>query len=320
MAIGCSACCLRQTLGSFVVIFLVSVAGSLVGFLYWNWKPARLFMGDSGSLFLGGTLAAASLVAMIAPGTDLYRFAALILLVLNVPLFDTSFVLVLRRLAGRKATRGGTDHVSHRLVSLGFSERGAVEILYLLGLTGGLIALMIRREGLQPMLPVAVLFTVALVLMGVYLARVRAYDAEDFRALKRSSFAPFLKHLTFRWHAGQVLLDLVLIAVCYYTAFRIRFEGETFSTFRALSHRLAAHYRGLQAHRVVPVRTLRSLVGDLQPCRSLLGRARCGCRLDSVGPGRRVRLSVPRDSPAPFSSSTRCCCLPRSRQPARHSA
>ena len=90
---------------------------------------------------------------------------------------------------------------------------------------------MIRREGLQPMLPVAVLFAVALVLMGVYLARVRAYDAEDFRALKRSSFAPFLKHLTFRWHAGQVLLDLVLIAVCYYTAYRIRFEGETFSTF-----------------------------------------------------------------------------------------
>ena len=57
------------------------------------------------------------------------------------------------------------------------------------------------------------------------------YDAEDFGALKRSSFAPFLQHLTFRWHAGQVLLDLVLIAVSYYTAYRIRFEGETFSTF-----------------------------------------------------------------------------------------
>ena len=54
-----------------------------------------------------------------------------------VPLFDTGFVLVLRRLAGRKATKGGTDHVSHRLVSLGFSERSAVRILYLLGLVGG---------------------------------------------------------------------------------------------------------------------------------------------------------------------------------------
>ena len=67
---------------------------------------------------------------------------------------------------------------------------------------------MIQREGLQPMLPVAVSLRVGLILMGVYLARVRAYDAEDFGALKRSLFAPFLRHLTFRWHAGQVLLDL----------------------------------------------------------------------------------------------------------------
>ncbi len=188
-------------------------------------------MGDSGSLFLGGTLAAASLVPLIDPGLEFYRSAILVLLVLSVPLFDTGFVLVLRRLAGRKATRGGTDHVSHRLVSLGFSERSAVRILYLLGLSGGVIALMIWREGLQPFMPAAALYGVALILIGVYLARVRAYDADDFGALKRSSFGPFLTDLTFRWHAGQVLLDLVLIAVCYYTAYRIRFEGTAFSTF-----------------------------------------------------------------------------------------
>jgi UDP-GlcNAc:undecaprenyl-phosphate GlcNAc-1-phosphate transferase len=218
-------------LGAFLMIYLVAVAGSLAGFLYWNWKPARLFMGDSGSLFLGGTLAAASLVPLIHPQAEFYRSAVSVLLVLSVPLFDTGFVLVLRRLAGRQATRGGTDHVSHRLVSLGFSERSAVRILYLLGLSGGVIALLIRREGLQPFMPVAALYGVALTLIGVYLARVRAYDADDFGALKRSSFGPFLTDLTFRWHAGQVLLDVVLIAACYYTAYRIRFEGEAFSTF-----------------------------------------------------------------------------------------
>ena len=73
VAIGLLSVLFAATLGSFVVIFLVSVAGSLVGFLYWNWKPARLFMGDSGSLFLGGTLAAASLVAMTTAETDLYN-------------------------------------------------------------------------------------------------------------------------------------------------------------------------------------------------------------------------------------------------------
>ena len=220
-----------RTLGPFVVLFLIAVVGSLVGFLYWNRKPARLFMGDSGSLFLGGTLAAASLVPLIDPQAEFYRSAILVLLVLNVPLFDTGFVLVLRRFAGRKASRGGTDHVSHRLVSMGFSERSAVRILYLLALSGGFIAWMIWREGLQPFVPAAVLYGVTLILIGVYLARVRAYDADDFGALKRSSFGPFLTDLTFKWHAGQVLLDVVLIAVCYYTAYRVRFEGVAFLTF-----------------------------------------------------------------------------------------
>jgi UDP-GlcNAc:undecaprenyl-phosphate GlcNAc-1-phosphate transferase len=231
VAAGLFGVLFAPTLGGFLVMYVVAVAGSLAGFLYWNWKPARLFMGDSGSLFLGGTLAASSLVPLIDPRLNFYRSAILVLLVLSVPLFDTGFVLVLRRLAGRQATKGGTDHVSHRLVSLGFSERSAVRIHLLLGLSGGLIALMIWREGLQPFMPAAALYGVALILLGVYLARVRAYDADDFGALKRSSFGPFLADLTFRWHAGQVLLDVVLIAVCYYTAYRIRFEGEAFLAF-----------------------------------------------------------------------------------------
>lgn len=218
-------------LGDAVVIYLAALTGSLIGFFYWNRRPARLFMGDAGSLFIGATLAAASLVPLTAAKGDVYQAAAIIGLVLVVPLFDTTFVLVLRRLAGRKATRGGTDHVSHRLVSLGFSERNAVRILYLVGLSAGMVAFMIRREGLQPMMPLAAMFGVGLVLVGVYLARAPAYDTDDFRALRKSSFAPLLKDLTFRWHAAEVLLDLVLITTCYYAAYRIRFEGEALSNF-----------------------------------------------------------------------------------------
>ncbi len=217
-------------LGPGLVAFLAALAGALLGFLYWNRPPARLFMGDAGSLFLGAALASASLVPLTA-GDGFWRSAVIVGLVLAVPLFDTAFVLVLRRLAGLKATRGGTDHVSHRLVSVGFSERSAVRILYLIGLSGGFTAFLVQQQGLQPMLPLAAMFGVGLVLVGIYLARVPAYDAEDFRALQKSSFAPFLKDLAFRWHAGQVLLDLVLIAVCFYSAYRVRFEGEALETF-----------------------------------------------------------------------------------------
>ena len=222
---------LGKSLGPGLVLLLTALAGALVGFLYWNRPPARLFMGDSGSLFIGAVLASASLVPVFNTGIAFVSPAVLVVFILIVPIFDTAFVLVLRRLAGRKASKGGTDHVSHRLASLGFSERSAVRILYALGLAGGAVAWELTTgPGIEPMALVAV-FGVLLVLFGIFLARVPAYNAQDFIALQKSSFAPLLKDLAFRWHAAEVLLDLVLITVCYYGAYRIRFEGQDFDTW-----------------------------------------------------------------------------------------
>lgn len=216
-------------LGLPLIALLVAVAGALLGFLCWNRPKARLFMGDSGSLFIGAVVGGASLVPLFgAAGPVALESTVLVVLVLVVPLFDTGFVLILRRLAGRSATRGGTDHVSHRLVSLGFSERRAVRALYGLGAVGGVVAVAARAGGAGLMLAVAPLFLVVVMLLGIYLARVPAYYAEDFQALQKSSFAPFLKDLAFRWHAGEVMPDLVLIPACYYFAYRLRFEGAAF--------------------------------------------------------------------------------------------
>ncbi|PYR80812.1 MAG: hypothetical protein DMF87_07655 [Acidobacteria bacterium] len=222
---------LPSALGAPILVLLLALAGALIGFLYWNRPPARLFMGDCGSLFIGAVIAGASLLPVLQERTGFPWASAVIVMVLVVPLFDTGFVLVLRRLAGRSATRGGTDHVSHRLVSLGFSVRSAVRILYLLGMMGGLTAVVLVIGGIEQMIPVAALFAVVVTLVGIYLARVPAYDAQDFKALERSSFAPLLKDLTFRWHAGEVMLDLVLIVACYYIAYRLRFEGEALDQF-----------------------------------------------------------------------------------------
>ncbi len=232
IAAGFLALLLGDSLGMALVMLLTALAGALLGFLYWNRSRARLFMGDCGSLFIGGVLGATSLVPIYNAPLAFINPAVIVVLVLIVPLFDTGFVLALRRLAGRKATKGGTDHVSHRLVSLGFSERSAVRILYLLGIAGGATAwVLMSSRGAEPMLPLVAAFGVLLVLVGIYLARVAAYNAEDFIALQKSSFAPFLKDLAFRWHAAEVLLDLILITVCYYAAYRIRFEGEGLDNF-----------------------------------------------------------------------------------------
>ena len=224
---------LGSAAGPTLVLLLISLAGALLGFLYWNRPPARMFMGDCGSLFIGAILAGTSLVPLFR-STQLTFVGPLVpvVLILVVPLFDTSFVLVLRRLAGRQASKGGTDHVSHRLASLGFSERSAVRILYLLGLLGGLTALLVTgRYALEATLPVLAIVGVVVTLLGIFLARVPAYNSEAFIALQKSSFAPFLKDLAFKWHAGQVMLDLVLITICYYGAYRLRFDDQELVAF-----------------------------------------------------------------------------------------
>jgi UDP-GlcNAc:undecaprenyl-phosphate GlcNAc-1-phosphate transferase len=93
------------------------------------------------------------------------------------------------------------------------------------------VAWALVNGGIEQMFPLAALLAVVVTLIGIYLARVPAYNAQDFTALESSSFAPLLKDLTFRWHAGEVMLDLVLIAACYYFAYRLRFEGESLDHF-----------------------------------------------------------------------------------------
>jgi UDP-GlcNAc:undecaprenyl-phosphate/decaprenyl-phosphate GlcNAc-1-phosphate transferase len=217
-------------LGIELTIVLLALAGALAGFLFWNRQPARLFMGNCGSLFVGGLLAGCSTIAVLRAGTGLSAAAAA--LTLMVPIFDTTFVVILRRLAGRSTTRGNVDHTSHRLVSAGFSERRAVMVLYLIGAGGAATGFLLQTRGISTW-PLAVVVSLAVLMLGLYLARLPAYAGQDFTALQNASFAPLLSDLTFRWHAAEVLLDLVLITVCYYTAYRIRFEGEALPVFLA---------------------------------------------------------------------------------------
>jgi UDP-GlcNAc:undecaprenyl-phosphate GlcNAc-1-phosphate transferase len=129
----------------FVAGFLLVLAGALAGFLVHNRPPARLFMGDAGSYFVGFCLGVATLLATFTGG-NLPRHAILApLCVLAVPLYDTVSVVFIRLRAGRSPFAADKSHFSHRLVELGLTKTQAVLTIYLASATCGLGALLLYQ-------------------------------------------------------------------------------------------------------------------------------------------------------------------------------
>lgn len=130
----------------FVGGFLLVLSGSLLGFLAHNRPPARLFLGDAGSYFVGFALAVATLVATYASYEAPRRHAVLApVCLMAVPLYDMITVITIRLRQGRSPFEGDNNHFSHRLVLLGFSPLGAVLTIYLTSATCGLAALLLPR-------------------------------------------------------------------------------------------------------------------------------------------------------------------------------
>lgn len=203
-------------------VFLCSVAG----FWIFNRYPASIFMGDSGSLFLGYILATLAIPSELNGflGTSSSVFALLVpVMIAAIPIFDTTFVTIQRTLHGRPASLGGRDHSSHRLVGLGFSEKKAVLILYMFGIIGGVIAVSLRLLPAYSM-PLVILYVIFLCLVGIYLGKVKVYP-EPENCEQKARWTPLVSQLFYKRQAGEVILDIILISVSYYSAYLLRFEG-----------------------------------------------------------------------------------------------
>jgi UDP-GlcNAc:undecaprenyl-phosphate GlcNAc-1-phosphate transferase len=130
----------------FVAGLLLVLVGSLLGFLPHNQPPARLFMGDAGSYFLGFLIAVASLLASYTGYRGTTQHAILApLFVLAVPWYDLLSVIVIRLRQGRSPFDADKNHFSHRLVELGFTKPQAVQMIYLVTVICGLAALLLHR-------------------------------------------------------------------------------------------------------------------------------------------------------------------------------
>ena len=144
-----------------IALLPIALAGACAGFLPFNFHPARTFMGDVGAMTLGYTLG----VSAIIGGAKL----ATALLVLGVPLIDMAWLIVTRTLRGRSAAHAGRDHLHHRLLDLGLSQRQVVAIYYSLSALFGAIALL----DLSPVVKLIALMLLVVLVLGVIVYAAR---------------------------------------------------------------------------------------------------------------------------------------------------
>jgi UDP-GlcNAc:undecaprenyl-phosphate GlcNAc-1-phosphate transferase len=122
-----------------------ALVGACFGFLIYNFNPASIFMGDAGSLFLGFVLAAVGIKLRFPEGIEIVTWMVPVL-ILGLPLFDTTLVIISRlRRHLNPLTTPGKDHVSHRLVAMGYTRREAVLICYLICAGLGVVALFVTQ-------------------------------------------------------------------------------------------------------------------------------------------------------------------------------
>ncbi|MGI6031221.1 MAG: MraY family glycosyltransferase [Eubacteriales bacterium] len=128
-----------------VAMLMGALAGGCLGFLPYNFNPAKIFMGDTGALFLGYMLATSSI-------QGLFKFSAVIsfavpFLILGLPIFDTAFAIIRRLAKGQSPMHPDRGHLHHRLIDMGFSQKQTVAILYAMSVLLGVSAVFLTNSG-----------------------------------------------------------------------------------------------------------------------------------------------------------------------------
>jgi UDP-GlcNAc:undecaprenyl-phosphate GlcNAc-1-phosphate transferase len=149
-----------------VAVLTAALAGACIGFLPYNLNPAKIFMGDTGSTFLGFILATVSI-------QGLFKFYTIIsfavpFLMLGLPIFDTCFAILRRVSKGQSPMSPDRGHIHHRLIDMGFTQKQAVATLYIISAILGLSAVVLTTSGTTK----AMLFLLALCLAGAVAVKV----------------------------------------------------------------------------------------------------------------------------------------------------
>ena len=161
-----------------VTTLAAAVLGAATGFLRWNFKPAKIFMGDGGAMFLGFLMATLGLKLRLENSNHLSAWLAPVL-ILGVTIFDTTLVTISRSRRGLLPfATPGKDHAAHRLSNLGLGHRGAVLTLYLLGVIGGGAAVLVSYLSVR-MASLIATIAVCIIFAGVVYLERAPFERQD---------------------------------------------------------------------------------------------------------------------------------------------
>ncbi|MDA8753887.1 hypothetical protein N9N24_05255 [Candidatus Marinimicrobia bacterium] len=200
--------------------------GACLGFLFFNFHPAKLFMGDTGSLFIGFLLATFSLEIASSEGKNIIFTLFFPVLVMAYPIFDTFLVTINRIKNNRPVSEGGSDHSSHRLVRIGMSERKAVLFLYLISITFGLIALQFEKVNIRLFSSTLIIFTLGLIGLGLFISNYRINAGKVNKSIAKTSV--FINNIyMYKKQIIELFFDALLIISSFTFSHYLRFEDSS---------------------------------------------------------------------------------------------
>lgn len=126
---------------------IAAMAGAALGFLQYNFNPAKIFMGDTGSMLLGYTMAVAAVLGLVKTAATVALVVPLI--ALGLPILDTLFAIIRRRMSGVPVFQPDKGHLHHRLLALGMTQKQAVLIMYFISMILGIVALFVASVNYQ---------------------------------------------------------------------------------------------------------------------------------------------------------------------------
>jgi UDP-GlcNAc:undecaprenyl-phosphate GlcNAc-1-phosphate transferase len=208
----------------------LALIGALLGFLVFNFPPAKIFMGDSGSLFIGFLLSSLA-VYRRSQASSVFAVLGVPILIFLLPILDTTLVTFTRLLRGQSPTQGGTDHTSHRLVSFGLSEYQTLFVLYTIALIGGCSAIALEAIDYDISLVLIPVVLITLSLTAAYLGNLKIVTSVKPAS---KNISHWMSDLAYRRKIFEILLDLALVTTSYYLAYWISYGLDMTSTSMVL--------------------------------------------------------------------------------------